>query len=190
MRIAVAILLISLQVPASAFDSRGVQIGQSCRHVAELELSLGTVPRQEVESMIRRGILAFEDRSVAGLYAQYLYNCKETSGFITRYSIDVRTDSESRAREIFADARAAAVARLGVPEFDFLAPEAKEKVRQARFQGLKWEYGIADWGTVENQRVRLSLVKHSDNGEWSVVTIVSAVSQESPNKSLERTREK
>jgi len=188
MRIAVAILLISLHIPASAFDSRGVQIGQSCRHAAELELSLGTMPRQEVESMISRGIMAFEDRSIAGQYAQYLYSCSQTSGLITRYSIDVRTDSESRARAIYAEARATGVARLGVPDFDFQAPEAKEKVPQARHPGLKFEYAAAHWRTVETQRVRLSLEKH-DNGEWSVVTIVSAVSRESPNKSLERTRE-
>jgi hypothetical protein len=186
MRIAVAILLISLHIPAWAFDSRGVQIGQSCRHAAELEISLGTMPRQEVESMISRGIMAFEDRRIAGQYAQYLYGCNQTSGLITRYSIDVRTDSESRARAIYAEARAAGVARLGAPEVDFQAPE--EKIPQARHQGLKFECAVAHWRTVETQRVRLSLEKH-DNGEWSVVTIVSAASRESPNKSLERTRE-
>lgn len=190
MRIAIVALLLAPQMPALAVDFRGVQIGQSCRKATEVELSLGTKPRHEIELMISQGIVVFEDQSIAGQHAQLLYSCTQTPGIISRYSIDIRTRSEPRAWGIYADAKAAAVSRLGVPQFDSEAPEAKEKLRQLRRNGLTGNHAVANWTTVENQRVSVMIEKLPDDGEWSVATIVSEKPPKSPDKSLERTRER
>lgn len=50
-------------------------------------------------------------------------------------------------------------------------------------------YAFAIWTSVEEQDVIVN-IEVEENGEWSVLTRVSKQSQESPNKSLERTHGK
>lgn len=132
MRAVIVTVLLATQVVASAADFRGVEIGQSCRHAAEVELSLGSQPQQEIKSMIDHGIVAFEDRSIAGQYTRFLYSCTESAGTISHYSIDVRTRNESRAWQVYGDAKVAAVARLGIPTSDSKTPQATERLQQLR----------------------------------------------------------
>src|SRR4029079_6362829 len=75
LRIAILAILLAVATPVPAVDLRGVQLGQSCQHAVEVELSLGTQPRSDIGSMLDLGILAFEDQSIAGRNAQYLYRC-------------------------------------------------------------------------------------------------------------------
>jgi hypothetical protein len=181
-------VLLATQVAASEADFRGVKLGESCRHAAEVEVSLGTQPQQEVESMISQGIVAFEDRSIMGQSTRFLYSCSETPGIISSFSITVRTRSEPRARDAYANAKAAAVARLGNPTSDLNTPQAMERLKELRRQGLTLMHESATWVSVERQNVSVDM--ESEDGEWSVAIIVSRVSEESPNKSLERTRER
>jgi hypothetical protein len=174
---------------ALAFDFRGVEIGETCRHAAQVETSLGTRPHQDVESMIEFGAVLFEDESIAGQHARYLYSCRQTPGVISRYSINIKTRSESLAWEIYAAAKAAAISRLGVPPADSAAPDATARLRQLRVDGVSWTYAFANWNSVEHQTVILTIEK-PDDGEWSIDTIVSADPEEPPNKSLDRTRER
>jgi hypothetical protein len=182
-------VLLATLAAASAADSRGVQIGESCRHAAEVEVSLGTQPQQEIESMLSQGIVAFVDRSVAGQYTRFMYSCTETPGTISRYSIIVNTRSESRAWDIYAAAKAEAVARLGIPTSDTNTPQATERLKELRRQGLTSMRQVATWTSAEHQNVTLDI--EFDDDEWSIATIVvSKGHQESPNTSLERTRER
>ena len=182
MRIVIFTVLAAAQAPAMAFDFRGVEIGQSCRHAAEMELSLGMQFSGDLESAIQGGILIFEDGSIAGQHTKILYGCKTTSSVVSLYSIKTTTHSAARAWELFANAKAAAVSRLGAPNSDSSAPQATEKVRE----GIAWMHEIAIWTSVEHQSVSLTI--EEEDGEWSVATIVSKDRQKSPNKSLERTR--
>jgi hypothetical protein len=188
MRIVLFTVLLATQVVASEADFRGVKLGESCRHAAEVEVSLGTQPQQDVESMINQGIVAFEDRSIAGQRTRFLYSCTETPGIISRYSINVKTRSEPRARHLYEEAKAAVVARLGSPSSDSNTPQATGRLKELRRQGLTSMHESATWVSVEHQNVTLDI--ESDDGDWSVATIVSKDREESPNKSLERTRER
>jgi hypothetical protein len=188
MRIAIALLLLALQVPASALDFRGVQLGQSCYQAVEVELSLGTKPLYAIDLMTNHGFVVFEDQSIAGQRGRLTYKCTQALGTITRYSIEIETRSEARARAIYADAKAAALARLGAPEFDSDAPDLKERSRQAQLDGLMPFDAVANWNPAEHQHVSVALEKLSDDEEWRVSTMVWEELQEWPNESLERTR--
>jgi hypothetical protein len=181
-------VLIAAQVVASAVDFRGVQIGESCRHAVDVEVTLGTQPQLEIESMLGQGILAFEDRSIAGQYTRFMYSCTEKPGIISRYSINVKTRSASRAWEIYAAAKAEVVARLGIPTSDSNTPQATKRLKELEHPGTTSMREVAIWTSAEAENVTLDI--RFDDGEWSIATIVvSKDRQESPDKSLERTRE-
>ena len=124
MRVAIFTVLAAAQSPAMAFDFRGVEIGQSCRHAAKVELSLGLQHGGDLESAIQYGVLIFEDGSIAGQHTQILYSCRSTGALVSLYSIKTTTLDEGRAWAVFATAKAEAVARLGVPDVDSSTPQA------------------------------------------------------------------
>jgi hypothetical protein len=190
MRIVYLAVLSASSAAAWAVDFRGVELGETCRQAAQVETSLGTQPHQDVESMIEYNIVMFEDHSTAGQHARFLYSCRQNPGLISRYSMDIRTRSEPLAWELYAAAKAAAISRLGIPPEDSASPDATARLGQLRAKGLTSEYAFSNWKSVAHQSVFVTIEKAPEDEEWSISTIVSADPGESPNKSLERTRDK
>jgi hypothetical protein len=176
-----AVLCVS---PGAAFavDFRGVELGDTCRHAAQVETSLGTRPREDVESMVAYNVVSFEDDSIAGQHSQFLYGCRKRPGIITSYSITTRTRSEPLAWQIYAAAKAAAVSRLGVPSADSATPDATAQLSRLRARDITATYAFANWNSVEHQSVVVTIEKPPDDAGWSISTIVSAASVEEPDK--------
>ena len=190
MRIICLAVFCALPAAASAVDFRGVELGDTCRHAAQVETTLGTQPRQDVDSMVDYNVVIFDDESIAGQHSQFFYGCRQLPGIITSYSITVRTRSEPTAWQIYAAAKAAAVSRLGAPSADSATPDATARLSELRARDVTWTYAFANWNSVENQRVVVTIEKQPDDDGWSVATIVSADTAESPNTSLERSRDR
>jgi hypothetical protein len=177
-----ALIFLASPAVSLAVEFRGVEIGDTCRQAAEVEAKLGTQPQQEVASMVDFNVVIFEDASIAGQHSKFIYNCTKNPGIVSRYSIDIRTRDESRARELYAAAKAAAVARLGAPQFDSDSPEMKAKTEQARLKGLIPHHAVANWGKAWHQRVSVALER--DDDEWRISTFVS----EAPEQSIKPNR--
>jgi hypothetical protein len=179
-------VLLAAQGVVSAADFRGVKIGDSCRRAAEVEVSLGARPQADIEEMVRLGIVAFEDQSVAGRHTRFLYSCPE-AGVVSRYSITVRVRGESQARAIYAEAKAAAVGRVGTPSSDSSAPTAADELKRSGIPESASMREFAVWNSVEGQNVILTLEVEAD-GEWSIATFVAAIRPNVANKPTARAR--
>jgi hypothetical protein len=190
MRIAICLLLLAFQIPATAVDFQIIRLGETCRAASISELSLGAKPRYDVDLMVNKGIVVFDETSIGGQRSRSFYDCTRTPGIVSRYSIDTWTDSEVRAWEIFAKAKASAVSNMGAPEFDSETPEANENLRRLRDQGSTSMHAAANWTTAEGRRAMIVIEEVPKGGEWKVKFEVSVDDKESPNKSLERTRER
>jgi hypothetical protein len=181
MRIVVFAALLANVTPVPAVDLRGVELGQPCRHAAEVELSLGAQPRSDIGSMLEFGVLAFEDQSIAGRHAQYLYSCTQPDRLVSRYSITIRTRSEAEARAAYAEAKGAVEQRLGIPNYDSESAAELEKMQSLCRQGLFCFYALANWTSARDQSVSIGLEKDPDNPDWTVSTSVFRKAAESPN---------
>jgi len=168
-------LLILFANPALAggLDLRGIDVGAPCQSVPPSELALGAQPKFGADVMLQKGVLLFEDDSVAGQSTVILYGCAGSPATVANYAITVSTADQQRALSLYTKARTVATARLGPADFD--SGKLKTADRKLFLSVPGGPQSLASWQNVGGYTVHVSLQQSQTAGQWSVVTSVAPV---------------
>lgn len=156
---------------ALAVESHRADIGDNCRHAAEIEANLGKKPTYDVERMLQRNLLLFEGASESGGSEQTLYRCSDTNGTVIGYSTKISLPSEPLAWDAYARAKAAMQARFGPPPINSETFALPQRIRLWRaYSSIFSTNEFAQWENVPGQSVSVKLQKLRDSAQWEVVT--------------------
>ncbi len=164
-------ILFSSPVLAGVLNLRGVDIGTPCQGVPPGELALGAQPKFGADLMLQKGVLLFEDDSVAGQSTEILYGCAGSPAAVTNYAITVGTAERARALSLYAKAKAVAAARLGPADFDSGKLTAADRKLFLSVAG--GPQSLASWQNVGGYTVHVSLQQAPTADQWSIVTSVA-----------------
>ncbi|HEX9139360.1 MAG TPA: hypothetical protein VF848_06190 [Steroidobacteraceae bacterium] len=165
------LILSSSPALAGVLDLRGVDIGTPCQSVPPGELALGAQPKFGADLMLQKGLLLFEDDSVAGQSTVILYGCAGSPAAVANYAITVSTADQSRAQSLYTKAKTVATARLGPADFDSGKLKAGDRKQFLSIAG--GPQSLASWQNVSGYTVHVSLQQPQTAGQWSVVTSVA-----------------
>jgi hypothetical protein len=158
---------------ATAFDLRGVELGDSCDKAEHVEAQRGSTPKYEIASMRSAGILGFEDASSSfGAPLEILYNCSDQLGIVSHYSIAVTLQDEASAARAVDMARHELIAKVGPPSSDSDSLPSAQKEQYKRLSEGVWIVRTLRWETVPNESITIQLTHR--NSLWRVSTLVQA----------------
>jgi hypothetical protein len=164
-------MMFSGPVLAGVFDLRGVDIGTPCQAVPPAELALGAQPKFGADLMLQKGVLLFEDDSVAGQSTEILYGCAGSPAAVANYAITVGTAEQARALSLYTKAKAVAVARLGPADFDSGKLTAADRKLFLSVAG--GPQSLVSWQNIGGYTVHVSLQQSATADQWSIVTSVA-----------------
>jgi hypothetical protein len=165
------LILFSAPTLAGGLNLRGIDVGVPCQSVPPSELALGAQPKFGADVMLQKGVLLFEDDSIAGQSTVILYGCAGSPATVANYAITVSTADQPRALSLYTKARTVALARLGPADFD--SGKLKTADRKLFLSVTGGPQALASWQNVAGYTVHVSLQQSQSAGQWSVVTSVA-----------------
>src|SRR5271156_5479422 len=165
------LVLFSNPILAGGLNLRGIDIGAPCQSVSPNELALGAQPKFGADVMLQKGVLLFEDDSVAGQSTVILYGCAGSPATVANYAITISTMDQPRTLSLYAKAKAVATARLGPADFD--SGKLKAADRKLFLSVAGGPKSLTSWQNVGGYTVHVSLQQAPTANQWRVVTSVA-----------------
>jgi hypothetical protein len=165
------LILFSNPALAGGINLRGIDIGAPCQSVPPSELALGAKPKFGADVMLQKGVLLFQDDSVAGQSTVILYGCAGSPATVANFAITVSTADQMRALGVYAKAKTVATAQLGPADFD--SGKLKTADRKLFLSVPGGPQSLASWQNVAGYTVHVSLQQSQTAGQWNVVTSVA-----------------
>jgi hypothetical protein len=167
-------MILAIDTLLLAFTLRGVNVGDSCRHAADVEVASGAHPALDIERMLAGDLLAFDDTVTAGEQELIMYSCTHDAGTVSSITISSEAGSASQALHLYNDKKAALKATLGAPEFD---TDNLSKAQRARVSdltaGLFLNGSVTSWKLQDHLILQLLIAKHPHGETWDVKTSIS-----------------
>jgi len=176
------LLALALSFPAAAIAEQPhrADIGDSCRHAAQIETDRGKKPTYDVERMLQKNLLLFEGAGESGENEQVLYRCSDKDGNVIGYSTRVYSPSEQLAWSAFARAKAQMQSQYGAPPIETEAFGVPQRIRFWRAYSAVFSVDeLSQWENAPGQSVSVRIQKLRDSAQWQVVTTNMPASAES-----------
>lgn len=164
-------LALTLPLPLIAEEAYRADIGDSCRHAAQIETNLGKKPTYDAERMLQRNLLLFEGAGESGGNEQVLYRCSEKDGTVIGYSTRLYSVSEQLAWSALARAKGKIQAQHGAPAIESQGFGLPQRIRRWRAYSAVFSVDeFSQWENVPGQSVSVRIQKLRDSAQWQVVT--------------------
>ncbi len=164
-------LALTLPLLAIAEEAHRADIGDSCRHAAQIETNLGKKPTYEVERMLQRNLLLFEGAGESGGSEQVLYRCSDKDGNVIGYSTKLYSPNEQLAWSAFARAKEQMQTRYGAPPIESEAFGLPQRIRLWRSYSAVFSVDeFCQWENAPGQSVSVRIEKLRNSAQWQVVT--------------------
>jgi hypothetical protein len=169
-KLSLFVLMSSAAPVAVAALPQGAVVGDSCRHAIQFETDSGRRPKYDVERMLQKNILLFEDTRESDKSIQTLYRCSASDGPVIGYSISVTASSEPVARSAYASAKAKMQAELGIAASDSETFGLPQRIRLWRTYSSAFSVNeFAQWSHDPSRGASVTIQKPRNLPTWRVV---------------------
>jgi hypothetical protein len=165
-----------------AFTLRGVNVGDSCRHAADVELASGARPMLDIERMLTADLMAFDDTLTPGEQELVMYGCSQEAGTVSSITISSEAGSAPQALHLYRAKKAGLKATLGTPAFDtdILSEGQRARIKDLT-AGLFLNGAVTSWNLQGHLILQLLIAKHPHGETWDVKTSISPPPAEEPS---------
>jgi hypothetical protein len=167
-------LIFSIHGLLLAFTLRGVNIGDSCRHAADVEVASGAHPVLGIERMLTMDLLAFDDTTTSGEQDRISYSCSHELGTVNSITISSHAGTAQQAKDLFKVKKASLVGSVGMPDYDTDNLSDAQRARiNALAAGLLLGDTAASWNLGDHLILQLLIAKHPQGETWDVTISMS-----------------